>query len=45
MIGDDTQRLALRFHDGRALFVLTQKGWKVSAKLSGTNYWPDADLR
>jgi hypothetical protein len=44
MIGDDRERCALRFQDGRAVFVLTQKGCKVSAKLSGTKYWPDADL-
>ena len=44
MIGDDREQRALRFQDGRAVFVLTQKGWKVSAKLSGTKYWPDADL-
>lgn len=44
MIGDEREQLALRFHQGRAVFVLTQKGWKVSARLSGTRYWPDAEL-
>ncbi|MGB5736741.1 MAG: hypothetical protein WBM40_20110, partial [Thiohalocapsa sp.] len=42
--GDSKDQLALRFEDGRAVFVLTKKGWKVSAKLSGTKYWPDAGL-
>lgn len=44
MTGDDKDQLALRFDDGRAVFVLTKKGWKVSAKLSGTKYWPDEGL-
>ena len=44
MTGDSKDQLALRFDDGRAVFVLTKKGWKVSAKLSGTKYWPDDGL-
>lgn len=44
MIGDDKEQLALHYENGRALFVLTQKGWKVSAKLAGTRYWPDETL-
>jgi lipid-binding SYLF domain-containing protein len=44
MAGDEQEQLALRFQQGRAVFVLTQKGWKVSARLSGTRYWPDAEL-
>jgi len=44
MIGDEQKQLALRVPQGRAAFVLTQKGWKVSARLSGTKYWPDAEL-
>jgi hypothetical protein len=37
------EQLALRLQDSRAVLVLTHKGWQVSAKLSGTRYWPDAD--
>jgi lipid-binding SYLF domain-containing protein len=42
--GDTSDQIALRFDDGRAVFVLTRKGWKVSAKLAGTKYWPDESL-
>jgi len=38
-----TEQLA-RFQDGRAVFVLTKKGWRVTATLTGTKYWPDAEL-
>ena len=44
MTGDDSRRLALHFDDGRAVFMLTKTGWKVSAKLAGTRYWPDETL-
>ncbi|MGB5834786.1 MAG: hypothetical protein WBG92_22760 [Thiohalocapsa sp.] len=44
MTGKDQGGLALRFDEGRAVFVLTQQGWKVSAKLAGTKYWPDKGL-
>ncbi|NEV64288.1 hypothetical protein G3446_20775 [Thiorhodococcus minor] len=44
MVKDDRQELALRFDEGRAVFVLTKQGWKVSAKLSGAKYWPDDAL-
>jgi hypothetical protein len=44
LTGDSKDELALRFDDGRAVFVLTKKGWKVSAKLTGTKYWPDEGL-
>ena len=44
MVGEDQEQLALRFQQGRAVFVLTQKGWKVSARLSGTKYWADPQL-
>jgi lipid-binding SYLF domain-containing protein len=44
MVGDEQEQLALRFQQGRAVFVLTQTGWKVSARLTGTKYWPDAEL-
>lgn len=42
--GDTSDQVALRFDDGRAVFVLTKQGWKVSAKLAGTKYWPDKGL-
>ena len=41
MAGGDQERLALRFDDGKAVFVLTGKGWKVAAKLTGSRYWAD----
>jgi lipid-binding SYLF domain-containing protein len=44
MTGDETDDLTLRYEQGRAVFVLTNKGWKVSAKLAGTKYWPDKAL-
>jgi hypothetical protein len=44
LLGDDKERLALHCQDGRAVLVLTQKGWTVSAKLSGTKYRPDDEL-
>jgi len=44
MAGEEQEQFALRFEQGRAVFVLTQKGWKVSARLMGTKYWPDAEL-
>ncbi|MGE5153861.1 MAG: hypothetical protein ACM3ST_07585, partial [Bdellovibrio bacteriovorus] len=44
MAGEDKERLALGFDDGKAVFVLTGRGWKVSAKLTGSRYWPDEAL-
>ena len=44
MVGEEQEELALRFTDGKALFVLTEKGWKVGAKLTGSRYWPDDAL-
>ena len=44
MVGDDEEELALRFTEGKAVFVLTKKGWKVAAKLTGSRYWPDDEL-
>ena len=32
------------FTNGRAIFFLTNRGWKVSATAAGTKYWRDADL-
>ncbi|SHJ48919.1 hypothetical protein SAMN05444000_10990 [Shimia gijangensis] len=44
MFGDDKESQAVRFVNGRSIFVLTKKGWKVSASAAGTKYWKDADL-
>ena len=44
MMGEEREELALRFTDGKAIFVLTGKGWKVTAKLTGSRYWPDEAL-
>lgn len=44
MLGEEREELALRFTDGKAVFVLTGKGWKVSAKFTGSRYWPDEAL-
>ncbi|KAA6182038.1 hypothetical protein F2Q65_18610 [Thiohalocapsa marina] len=44
MTGAQTDEMALRFEQGRVIFALTQGGWKVSAKLAGTRYWPDRGL-
>lgn len=44
MFGDDKESQEVRFVDGRSIFVLTKKGWKVSASAAGTKYWKDADL-
>jgi hypothetical protein len=44
MTGEDQDQLALRFNEGKAVFVLTKKGWKIAAKLTGSRYWPDEEL-
>ncbi|MBK5967218.1 MULTISPECIES: lipid-binding SYLF domain-containing protein [Thiorhodovibrio] len=44
MTGEEKDQLALRFNDGKAVFVLTGKGWKIGAKLTGSRYWPDETL-
>ena len=44
MAGDEKKQVGLRFTDGKAVFVLTGKGWKVAAKLTGSRYWPDETL-
>jgi len=42
--GEEREQLGLRFDDGKAVFVLTGKGWKIGAKLTGSRYWPDEEL-
>lgn len=44
MTGEKKDQLALRFNEGKAVFVLTKKGWRIAAKLTGSRYWPDAEL-
>jgi len=44
MAGEEKEQLALGFTEGKAVFVLTGKGWKVAAKLTGSRYWPDEAL-
>ncbi len=44
MAGEEKEQLTLGFTEGKAAFVLTGKGWKVAAKLTGSRYWPDEAL-
>ena len=44
MFGDEKAEIGVRFVDGRAIFVLTKQGWKVSATAAGTKYWADENL-
>ena len=44
MFGDEKDSQEVRFVDGRSIFILTKKGWKVSASAVGTKYWKDPDL-
>lgn len=44
MTGDETGEHALRFTEGKAVFVVTKKGWEIATKLTGSHYWPDDEL-
>ena len=44
MFGAEKAEFGVRFVDGRAIFVLTKQGWKVSATAAGTKYWADKNL-
>ena len=44
MVGDDKDQLALQFNEGKSVFVLTKKGWKIGTKMTGSRYWPDNEL-
>ena len=44
MFGHERAEIGVRFIDGRAIFVLTKQGWKVSATAAGTKYWADSNL-
>jgi len=39
MYGDGKTEETLRFIDGRSIFVLDKKGWRVAASATGTKYW------
>ena len=44
MAGEHREDLKVKFTDGRAVFMLTKQGWKVSASVTGSRYWPDQAL-
>ena len=44
MFGEEKAGLDLHFVDGRAIFFLTKRGWKVSATAAGTKYWGDTSI-
>lgn len=44
LAGDDKAEEVLRFVDGRSIFVLGRRGWRVGATAAGTKYWPDPAL-
>ena len=44
MTGEEQDQLRIQFNEGKAVFILTGKGWKVAAKLTGSRYWPDEKL-
>lgn len=44
MVGDEKSEVEIQFRDGRAVFVLTKKGWRVAATATGSKFWPDADM-
>ena len=41
---DKAEAFVAGFTNGRAIFFLTKRGWKVSATAAGTKYWRDPDL-
>lgn len=41
---DDTTHEALRFDNGRKVFVLGTRGWRVAASIGGSKFWPDRKL-
>ncbi|KUJ86056.1 hypothetical protein AVO45_03580 [Ruegeria marisrubri] len=44
MYGDDRTEQSARFVDGRSVFVLDKKGWRVAAGASGTRFWKSPEL-
>lgn len=44
MVGDDNDREEVQFVDGRRVFYLSKKGWRIATTATGTKYWKDKDL-
>ncbi|MBO9412358.1 MULTISPECIES: hypothetical protein [unclassified Ruegeria] len=44
MFGEEKAGETVRFIDGRSIFVLTKKGWRVATNATGTKYWRAPDL-
>ncbi len=44
MFGDEKTNLSMAFVEGRAIFYITDQGWKASATAAGTKYWIDPTL-
>lgn len=44
MVGEDNDGNQMQFVDGRKVFYLSKKGWRVAATATGTKYWRDKDL-
>ncbi|NVO55403.1 hypothetical protein HW561_06345 [Rhodobacteraceae bacterium B1Z28] len=44
MYGDERTEETIQFVDGRSIFVLGKKGWRVAATASGTKYWKSPKL-
>lgn len=44
MFGDETTGETVQFVNGRSIFVLGKKGWKISATAAGTKYWVEPKL-
>lgn len=44
VMGDDETNETVRFVNGRSTFVLSKKGWRVTANATGVKYWPAPDL-
>ncbi|WP_127112287.1 hypothetical protein [Shimia sediminis] len=44
MVGDDNDRGDVQFVEGRRVFYLSKKGWRVATTATGTKYWKDKDL-
>lgn len=42
--GEERDNEVLRFVDGRSVFVLSKKGWRLNANAGGTKYWPSPEL-
>ena len=43
-VDEDVTQQTLRFENGRRVFVLGKRGWRVAASVGGTKYWRDPQL-